>query len=58
MRPAPSSTIVLPDAGAVKESSKVTDETRWDEKAGLRAGCGVGCQVIDVLKAQIKGDRR
>jgi hypothetical protein len=27
---------------------------RWDEKAGLRAGCGVRSQVIDVLKAQIK----
>jgi hypothetical protein len=31
-----------------------TDENRWDEKAGLRAGCGVCSQVIDVLKAQIK----
>jgi hypothetical protein len=29
-------------------------EIRWDEKAGLRTGCGVGSQVIDVLKAQIK----
>ena len=27
-------------------------ETRWDEKAGLRTGCGVRSQVIDVLKAQ------
>ena len=27
--------------------------TRWDEKAGLRTGCGVRSQVIDVLKAQI-----
>src|ERR1700747_1450304 len=27
---------------------------RWDEKAGLRTGCGVGSQVIDVLEAQIK----
>src|ERR1700689_32643 len=27
---------------------------RWDEKAGLRTGCGVRSQVIDVLKAQIK----
>ena len=26
--------------------------TRWDEKAGLRTGCGVRSQVIDVLKAQ------
>ncbi|MFZ3187079.1 MAG: hypothetical protein WA180_01320, partial [Candidatus Sulfotelmatobacter sp.] len=31
-----------------------TDATRWDEKAGLRTGCGVRSQVIDVLKAQIK----
>ena len=30
------------------------DETRWDEKAGLRTGCGVRSQVIDVLEAQIK----
>jgi hypothetical protein len=28
--------------------------SRWDEKAGLRTGCGVRSQVIDVLKAQIK----
>ena len=27
-------------------------ENRWDEKAGLRAGCGVRSQVIDVLEAQ------
>src|SRR3954447_1860864 len=27
---------------------------RWDEKAGLPAGCGVRSQVIDVLEAQIK----
>jgi len=32
--------------------SESTDETRWDEKAGLRTGCGVRSQVIDVLKAQ------
>ena len=31
---------------------------RWDEKAGLLAGCGVRSQVIDVLKVQIKGDRQ
>jgi hypothetical protein len=31
---------------------------RWDEKAGLRTGCGVRSQVIDVLEAQIKGDRQ
>src|SRR5437868_15062202 len=29
-------------------------ENRWDEKAGLRTGCGVRSQVIDVLEAQIK----
>src|ERR1700687_99189 len=27
---------------------------RWDEKGGLRTGCGVRSQVIDVLEAQIK----
>jgi hypothetical protein len=27
-------------------------ENRWDEKAGLQAGCGVRSQVIDVLEAQ------
>jgi activator of 2-hydroxyglutaryl-CoA dehydratase len=32
----------------------VTSENRWDEKAGLRTGCGVRSQVIDVLEAQIK----
>jgi hypothetical protein len=32
----------------------VTVENRWDEKAGLRTGCGVGSQILDVLKAQIK----
>jgi transposase len=32
----------------------MTVEIRWDEKAGLRTGCGVRSQVIDVLKAQIK----
>jgi hypothetical protein len=35
-------------------SVTLLDENRWDEKAGLRAGCGVRSQVIDVLKAQIK----
>ncbi len=34
------------------ESSTVV--SRWDEKAGLRTGCGVRSQVIDVLKAQLK----
>jgi len=33
--------------------SAVTVETRWDEKTGLRRDA-VRCQVIDVLKAQIK----
>jgi activator of 2-hydroxyglutaryl-CoA dehydratase len=32
----------------------MVDVSRWDEKAGLRTGCGVRSQVIDVLKAQIK----
>src|SRR5271166_54423 len=32
----------------------VITSNRWDEKAGLRTGCGVRSQVIDVLKAQIK----
>jgi hypothetical protein len=31
-----------------------TVENRWDERAGLQAGCGVRSQVIDVLEAQIK----
>src|SRR6202142_1201765 len=35
-------------------TSLSVDEIRWDEKAGLRTGCGVRSQVIDVLKAQIK----
>ena len=29
---------------------------RWDEKAGLRAGCDT-LPMIDALKAQWKGDR-
>src|SRR6202035_973753 len=35
-------------------TGNVTSVNRWDEKAGLRTGCGVRSQVIDVLKAQIK----
>jgi hypothetical protein len=35
------------------KSQAIVDETRWDEKAGLRRDA-VGSQVIDVLKAQIK----
>jgi hypothetical protein len=34
-----------------------TVENRWDEKAGLRTGCGVRSQVIDVLEAQIKKEK-
>src|ERR1700693_3974012 len=33
---------------------RTTVVSRWDEKAGLRTGCGVRSQVIDVLEAQIK----
>ena len=32
----------------------MADEIRWDEKAGLRTGCGVRSQVIDVLEGKIK----
>src|ERR1051326_6296135 len=32
----------------------IVEDNRWDEKAGLRTGCGVRSQVIDVLEAQIK----
>jgi hypothetical protein len=32
----------------------ITVVNRWDEKAGLRTGCGVRSQVIEVLEAQIK----
>ena len=34
-------------------AEQMTVEIRWDEKAGLRTGCGVRSQVIDVLEAQI-----
>jgi hypothetical protein len=30
----------------------MVDVIRWDEKAGLRTGCGVRSQVIDALEAQ------
>jgi transposase len=40
------------DAGSTARI--IADENRWDEKAGLRTGCGVRSQVIDVLEAQIK----
>ena len=39
---------------AVCLKAGMIDEIRWDEKAGLRTGCGVRPQVIDVLEAQIK----
>ena len=39
------------------DSQISTVETRWDEKAGLRRDA-VRSQVIDVLEAQIKGDRQ
>src|ERR1041384_4692302 len=32
----------------------IVEDNRGDEKAGLRTGCGVRSQVIDVLEAQIK----
>jgi hypothetical protein len=35
-------------------TATIIADNRWDEKAGLRAGCGVRSQVIDVLEAQIK----
>src|ERR1700745_782997 len=46
-----------PEMGGIFSASLesvITDVTRWDERAGLRTGCGVRSQVIDVLKAQIK----
>src|SRR6202162_6754539 len=44
-----------PKANSLDTSDVVRDVVnRWDEKAGLRTGCGVRSQVIDVLKAQIK----
>ncbi len=33
---------------------KSTEGNRWDEKVGLRTGCGVRSQVIDVLEARIR----
>jgi len=35
-------------------SRDVVDETGWDENAGLRTGCGVRSQVIDVLEGTDK----
>src|SRR5215470_19909665 len=39
-----------PRARILPASVYLIDETRWDEKAGLRTGCGVRSQVIDVLE--------
>ena len=36
----------------LQDSERQLMKIRWDEKAGLRTGCGVRSQVIDVLKAQ------
>jgi len=36
----------------VISSYRLVGVNRWDEKAGLRTGCGVRSQVIDVLEAQ------
>ncbi len=35
---------------------KIVMVNRWDEKAGLRTGCGVRPQVIDVPEAQEHGE--
>src|SRR3954470_19006576 len=40
--------------GRVPPITDFFNSHRWDEKAGLRTGCGVRSQVIDVLEAQIK----
>jgi hypothetical protein len=32
----------------------ITDVNRWDEKAGVRTGCSVRSQVIDVLEGTDK----
>ena len=40
-------------AHTIDEFSANAGVNRWDEKAGLRTGCGVRSQVIDVLEAQI-----
>jgi len=42
------------DSPWITGNSKSISENRWDEKTGLRTGCGVRSQVIDVLEAQIK----
>jgi len=45
--------VATPSHGQKEQRRWIVDEIRWDEKAGLRTGCGVRSQVIDVLKAQI-----
>ncbi len=35
-----------------RNAPTLTVVNRWDEKAGLRTGCGVRSQVIDALEAQ------
>ena len=49
---------VLPGCLAVVRFAGITDEIRWDEKAGLRRDA-IRSQVIDALKgARDKGDRQ
>src|SRR5580693_2334721 len=50
----PSNSNTKVKSGMTSHSICMTVEIRWDEKAGLRTGCGVRSQVIDVLEAQIK----
>jgi hypothetical protein len=42
------------DAVGINGKRQVDVQTRWDEKTGLRTGCGVPSQGIDVVEAQIK----
>jgi hypothetical protein len=41
------------DSVGINGKRQVDVQTRWDEKTGLRTGCGVPSQVIDVVEAQI-----
>jgi len=51
--------VAIVDLGIVSHEPIITVENRWDEKAGLRTGCGVRSQVIDVLRGtRDKGDRQ
>src|SRR5579864_1627976 len=45
-------TIGVPKVSFV--GSRLTIVIRWEEKAGLRTGCGVRSQVIDVLRGTDK----